>query len=57
MSGYIEAQEFGIGTTSVKLVRVGNVLQIVFSSSLEAAFLFKELVEKYKRDEERLRRR
>ncbi|GEM_PF-981251 len=44
----VEASQFDIGTTSIRLVRVGNVLQILFSSSLEAEFLYKELVERYK---------
>jgi hypothetical protein len=41
----VEASQFDIGSTSIRLVRVGNVLQILFSSSLEAEYLYKELVE------------
>ena len=41
----VEASEFDIGTTSIRLVRVGNVLQILFSSSLEAKYLYRELAE------------
>lgn len=44
-----------IGTTSIRLVRVGNVIQILFSSSLEAKFLYGELAEKYKRAEDKLK--
>jgi len=55
LSKDIEAEGFDIGTTSIRLVRVGNVIQIVFSNSLEAAFLFRELAEKYKQDEERMK--
>ena len=51
----VEASQFDIGSTSIRLVRVGNVLQILFSSSLEAEYLYKELVERYKRAEERLK--
>lgn len=51
----VEAKQFDIGTTSIRLVRVGNVIQILFSSSLEAKFLYKELSEKYKRAEDRLK--
>ncbi len=55
MNEDVEADQFDIGTTSIRLVRVGNVIHIVFSSSLEARFLYKELAERYKRDEKRLR--
>jgi hypothetical protein len=37
------------------LVRAGNVLQILFSSSFEAEYLYKELVERHKRAEEKLK--
>jgi hypothetical protein len=55
MSKDVEAKQFDIGTTSIRLVRVGNVIQILFSSPLEAQFLYKELSEKYKRAEDRLK--
>lgn len=55
MSNDVEVRQFDIGTTSIRLIRVGNVIQILFSSSLEAKFLYKELAEKYKRAEDRLR--
>lgn len=51
----VEARHFDIGTTSIRLVRVGNVIQILFSSSLEAKFLYGELAEKYKRAEDKLK--
>jgi hypothetical protein len=51
----VEARHFDIGTTSIRLVRVGNVIQILFSSSLEAKFLYRELAEKYKRAEDKLK--
>ena len=54
LSDDIEAAQFDIGTTAIRLVRVGNVIQIVFSSPLEAKYLYRELAEKYKRAEERL---
>jgi hypothetical protein len=55
LSNDVDASQFDIGTTSIRLVRVGNTIQILFSSPLEARFLYKELAERYKRDEERLR--
>jgi hypothetical protein len=51
LSDDIEASQFDIGTTSIRLVRVGNVIQAIFSSSLEARFLYGELAERYKRAE------
>jgi len=54
MNEDVEGSHFDIGTTSIRLVRVGNVIQILFSSPLEAKYLYKELAERYKRDEARL---
>ena len=51
----VEASHYDIGTTSIRLVRVGNVIQILFSSSLEAKYLYTELAEKYKRAEDQLK--
>jgi hypothetical protein len=45
MSNDVEAKQFDIGTTSIRLVCVGNAIQILFSSPLEAKFLYKELSE------------
>jgi hypothetical protein len=39
LSDDIEAAQFDIGTTAIRLVRVGNVIQMVFSSPLEARYL------------------
>jgi hypothetical protein len=55
LSDDVEGSQFDIGTTSVRLIRVGNVVQILFSSSLEAKLLYNELFEKHKRAEERLK--
>lgn len=55
MDDDVESSQFDIGTTSIKLVRVGNVIQIVFSSSIEARYLYKELAERYKRAEDKLK--
>lgn len=56
MSDDVEGSQFDIGTTSIRLVRAGNVIQILFSSSIEARYLYKELAERYKHDEEKLKR-
>ena len=55
LNGYVESSRYDIGTTSIRLVRVGNVIQLLFSSPLEAAYLYRELSERYKRAEERLK--
>ncbi|MBI2127430.1 MAG: hypothetical protein HYU02_09005 [Thaumarchaeota archaeon] len=55
MDDDVESSQFDMGTTSIKLVRVGNVIQIVFSSSIEARYLYKELAERYKRAEDKLK--
>lgn len=55
MSNDVEASQYDIGTTHVRLVRVGNMVQLLFSSSLEAGFLYKELAAKYKRAEDKLK--
>lgn len=57
LSDEVEASQFDIGTTSIRLVRVGNVIQIVFSSSLEARFLHGEIAEKYKQAESKFKGR
>jgi len=36
----VEAEEYDIGTTSVRLVRVGSIIQIFFSGKLEAKFFY-----------------
>ena len=51
----VEASQYDIGTTHVRLIRVGNVVQILFSSALEAGFLYKELAVRYKRSEDKLK--
>ena len=51
----VEASQFDIGITSIRLVRVGNVLQTLLSSSLEAEYLYKELVERHKRAERQMK--
>jgi len=55
MSKDVEASQYDIGTTHVRLIRVGNMVQLLFSSSLEAGFLYKELAARYKRAEDQLK--
>ena len=54
-SSDLEGGQFDVGTTSIRLARVGTVVQILFSSSLEAKLLYDELFQKYKHAEENLK--
>jgi hypothetical protein len=49
----LDASEYDLGTTSVRLIRVGNVVQVVFSSKLEAKFYYDEAATRFKRAAER----
>jgi hypothetical protein len=51
----MESSRFDFRTISIKLVRGGNVLKILFSSSFDAELLYRELAERYKPAEERLK--
>ncbi len=53
----MEGSQFDIGTTSIRLVRVGNLIQVLFSNAWEAKYLYRELAEKYKQAEEEFRKR
>ena len=48
-SSEFEANEYDLGTTSVRLLRVGNVIQMVFSNKIDARFYFSEAASKFKR--------
>lgn len=43
------AEEFDLGTTSVRLVRIGNVIQLIYSNKLDAKLLHAELSSRFKR--------
>lgn len=45
----VEAREYDLGTTSVRLVRVGNMIQLLYSNKRDAGFLFAELSSRFKR--------
>lgn len=51
----VEASEYDLGTTSVRLVRVGNVVQVLFSNKLAAKFYYGETAVRFKRDEREFR--
>jgi hypothetical protein len=52
-----EAREYDLGATSVRLIRVGNVIQIVLSKKLAAEFYYTEASSRFKNEEEELKRR
>lgn len=55
VSSDVEASEYDLGTTSVRLVRVGNIVQIFFSNKLEAKFFYDDTATRFKRAEEEFR--
>jgi hypothetical protein len=57
LSGDVGGSQFDVGTMLSGSVRVGDDVQILCSSSLEAKLLYRALFEKYKRPEERLKGR
>ena len=56
LSGDVELGQFDIGTSSIRIIRIGNLIQIVYSNKLEAKFLYEELFQRNKREQERLRK-
>lgn len=56
-SSDFQASEYDLGTTSVRLIRVGNVVQIVFSKKLAIAFYYAEVSARFEREGEKLKRR
>ena len=57
-SGYpprdVEASDYDLGTTSARLVRVGKLVQVLFSNKQEAAFFYAELASRFKRMQDEL---
>jgi len=51
----VEVSEFDLGTASVRLIRVGNVVQKFFSNKLEAKFYYDETATRFKRAEREFR--
>jgi hypothetical protein len=43
-----EAKEYDLGTTSVRLVRVGTIIQLIYSNKLDARILYAELSSRFK---------
>lgn len=49
-----ESSEYDLGTTSVELIRAGNVVQGVLGKKLNAAFYYAETAVRFKKTEEKL---
>ena len=50
-SSDFEANEYNLGTTSVRLIRVANVIQLVFSNKLDARLYYAEAASRFKTEE------
>jgi len=55
-SSDFEANAYDIGTTSVKLLRAGNVVQLIFSNKLDARLYYAGAASRFKRAEDELGR-
>jgi len=53
-SSEFEASAYDIGTTSVRLVRAGNVIQLIFNNKLDARLYYAEAASRFKRLEDEL---
>ena len=51
-SSDFEASEYGLGVTSVRLIRVCNVIQLVFSKKVAAQIYYAAASTRFKKDEE-----
>jgi len=54
-SSDIDASDFDLGTTSVRLIRVGNVVQAIFSNKLDAKLFYDDVESTFKSEQDRLR--
>ncbi len=55
-SSDFQASQYDLGATSVRLIRVGNVIQIIFNKKLAAEFYYAEASTRFKSEEEELKR-
>jgi len=49
------ASDFDLGTTSVRLVWVGNVVKAIFSSKLDAKLFYCDVKSTFKSEQDRLK--
>jgi hypothetical protein len=50
-SSDVEGRTFDLGTTSVRLVRAGNIVQVLFSNKMEAKLFYDAAATRFKRAE------
>lgn len=55
-SADFEASEYDLGTTSIRLVRVGRIIQLVCSNKHDSKIIYAELSSKFMKDQDELRR-
>ncbi len=53
-SSDFEANAYDLGTTSVRLMRVGNVIQLIFNNKLDARLYYAEAPSRFMRVEDEL---
>ena len=54
-SSDFELSTYNLGTTSVRLIRAVNIIQIVFSNRTDAKVVYAELASKFMSDEKKFR--
>ena len=55
MSDDIESSEYDLVTNTISLIRIGNIVQVLFSQKIAAKVFYMELAAKFKRDQEQNR--
>jgi len=55
-SSDVEASEYDLGTTSARLVRIGKLVQVLFSNKQDAKIFYAELSSRFKRVQDELNR-
>jgi len=56
-SSDVDASEYDLGTTSVRLILVGNTVRATFSNKLEARFFYDGVASTLKREEAHFKNR
>jgi len=54
-SSDIDASDFDLGTTAVRLIRVGNVVQAIFGNKLDGKLFYDDVESTFKSERDRLK--
>lgn len=54
-SSDVDASDFDLGTTSVRLVWVGNIVQAIFSNKVDAKLFYEDVKSTFKSEQDRLK--